>query len=78
MNDLMRLAVLMDGGFVTKRLRHELSGVHPTADQIEFLAASVLADPELSGMKLFRIFYYDAPPYERSGTHPVSKERIEF
>lgn len=78
MYDLTRIAVLMDGGFVTKRLRRELSGVHPTAQHIETLAATILRDSELSGMTLFRIFYYDAPPFEGSEIHPLSKEPIDF
>jgi len=78
MYDLKRLALLMDGGFVTKRLREEVSRSHPTADHIEKLAKLVLSDTALAGMTLFRIFYYDSPPYERTGVHPLTKAKIEF
>ena len=54
---MKKVAVLLDGGFVVKRLRHFLDGEYPEAAQIlEFAYKCVAPDEEL-----FRIYYYD--PY---------------
>ena len=69
-----RTAVLLDGGFVVKRLYHLLKKSHPTADQVyEFAKKCVEADEEL-----FRIYYYDCYPYGEVERHPLSGQAINF
>jgi len=31
----------------------------------------VMAKPELLGTSLFRIYYYDAPPFDKKVTNPI-------
>jgi uncharacterized LabA/DUF88 family protein len=69
-----RTAVLLDGGFVGHNLYRHLGGTFPTAEDVYEFAQRCLDDAE----ELFRIYYYDCSPYEKSQTNPVSGERIDF
>lgn len=66
--------MLLDGGFVTKRLRHFLDGQYPSAQQILEFARRCLVE----GEELFRIYYYDCPPFDGASVHPLSGEEIDF
>jgi uncharacterized LabA/DUF88 family protein len=69
-----KVAVLLDGGFVIKRLRHFLDGEYPEASQVlEFAHRCVAPDEEL-----FRIYYYDCPPFDGMSVNPISHEEIDF
>ncbi len=62
------VAVLLDGGFVQKRL-HALRGKKMlSARQILDFAAACLRQDE----ELFRIYYYDCPPFSGVLTHPMT------
>ncbi len=65
-------AILIDGGFITKRLYSQLQR-HATADDIVTECDRLRAHSELSGYELLRIYYYDAPPSSESVNKPVSK-----
>jgi uncharacterized LabA/DUF88 family protein len=69
-----KVAVLLDGGFVVKRLKYFLDGEYPSAAQVLEFAHRCVADDE----ELFRIYYYDCPPFEGTSTNPVSKEEVDF
>ena len=71
---MKKVAVLLDGGFVVKRLRHFLDGEYPEAEQILEFAHRCVRDDE----ELFRIYYYDCPPFDGTSTHPISREEIDF
>jgi len=68
-------AVLLDGGFVLKRLYSLLGRQHATSQQVlEFAHACIAPDEEL-----FRIYFYDCPPFEDSASNPLNpEERIDF
>ncbi len=68
------VAVLIDGGFAVKKLRSKL-GRMPTADDMCVFAAACLRKHE---EELFRIYYYDCPPYDRLLQNPLSREKIRF
>ena len=71
---MKRVAVLLDGGFVIKRLKSFLGGEYPDAPQIlEFAHRCVAAHEEL-----FRIYYYDCPPFAGTSVNPASKEEVDF
>ena len=53
--------VLLDGGFVTKRLRHRL-GRFPSAEDVMGVCERIDAHPALLGRERLRIHFYDAPP----------------
>jgi uncharacterized LabA/DUF88 family protein len=69
-------AVLLDGGFVLKRLYLLAGRRHPTAEDVYAFAKSCVTQTE---EQLFRIYFYDCPPYEESARNPLSpEERIDF
>lgn len=72
-----RVAVLLDGGFVKKKLRERL-GHFPAVTDIVALTTTVMAQPRLQGTRLFRVYYHDAPPFEGTATSPVDGSVLNF
>ncbi len=72
-----KLAVLVDGGFVKSKLGSRL-GRYTEADDIEKLCYALLGHGKLEPYQLYRIFYYDAPPFEETRLHPISGTQRNF
>ena len=72
-----QVAILLDGGFVKKRLSERL-GHFPTTAEIVALTQTVMGHDRLTDCRLFRIFYYDAPPFEGTNIHPLTKQVVNF
>jgi uncharacterized LabA/DUF88 family protein len=70
-------AILLDGGFLTKKLYQRL-GRHATADDIEFFCAQLGCGQEIGEYELLRIYYYDAPPSGERVTMPVSRQSLNL
>lgn len=70
-------AILVDGGFLTKKLLSKL-GRHATADDIVAECDRLQALAEVKGYDLLRIYYYDAPPSSEALTTPVSKKPLNL
>jgi uncharacterized LabA/DUF88 family protein len=70
-------AILLDGGFLTKKLYKQL-GRHAVADDIVAECQRIQKRPELSGHDLLRIYYYDAPPSSQSLQNPVSRTALNL
>lgn len=70
---LARYAILLDGGFVTRKLKEQL-GRPPTADDIIALCDSIRENEHLQHYELLRIYYYDAPPSGETVVRPVSEQ----
>lgn len=68
-------AIMLDGGFVKKKLFDRL-GVHPTADHIVEFCNALQARPEVADHDLLRIYYYDA--YPASSSFPLPVSRVDF
>jgi uncharacterized LabA/DUF88 family protein len=68
------IAILLDGGFVRKRLYKLLNNRHATADDIIRLSDSIVNGKE----DLFRIYYYDCLPLEGTDTNPLLNTRVDF
>lgn len=68
------VAVLLDGGFVQKRLYSALGRRQPTAKDILAFAVRCVGPDE----ELFRIYYYDCPPFGDALDHPMTGEREDF
>jgi uncharacterized LabA/DUF88 family protein len=66
-----KFAILMDGGFVKKKLqaRH---GHFPTVAEIESEVARIKAHKEVADYTLLRVYFYDAPPASGLLTNPIS------
>ena len=63
---LARYAILLDGGFVTKKLQERLKAP-ATADDIEALCAE-----HVKNYELLRKYFYDAPPSQEVVGMPIS------
>lgn len=72
-----RFTLILDGGFVTKKLSDKL-GHYPTASDINNECTRIIASPHLAGALLMRIFYYDAPPLQKVVTNPVDGYKLDF
>src|SRR6185437_8649476 len=72
-----RYAILLDGGFVTRKLNERL-GHPPTADDVVALCADIQACPLFATYELMRIYYYDAPPSTDSVRMPVSGNELQL
>jgi len=72
-----RVAILLDGGFVKKKLR-ESFGRFPATDDVVQLCDDIMAHERLQGLKLFRVFFYDAPPFEGQATNPIDSSVVNF
>jgi uncharacterized LabA/DUF88 family protein len=70
-------AILLDGGFLTKKLylKHNR---HATVDDIVTECARLQSLSSVSNYELLRIYYYDAPPSSEAVSKPVSKTRLNL
>lgn len=72
-----RLALLMDGGYVIKRLQKTYRRF-PTGEAVRTLAIQLRSQSGLDSQDLYRVFFYHADPYRGSHRHPFTGEQIEF
>ena len=70
-------AILIDGGFLTKKLRARLSR-HPTAEDVLAECDRIQSLSLLEGYELLRIYYYDAPPSAAAIPRPVSRIKLNL
>lgn len=84
-----RVAVLLDGGYVTKKLGRisplplprpstEEARSFPSASDVLGYVEQLLRHPRLEGHRLLRIYFYDAPPLEGTRHNPLSKRAVDF
>ncbi|MBN1553772.1 MAG: NYN domain-containing protein [Phycisphaerae bacterium] len=72
---MKKAAILLDGGFVLKRLFVKLGRRHPSADEVyDFALACIDSGEE----ELFRIYYYDCPPFGEKVKNPLAEEKTNF
>lgn len=72
-----KTAILMDGGFVKKKLE-QTNNRFPTVHDVVALSTATMAKPELAGSFVFRIYFYDAPPFEGKAKNPIDGSIINF
>lgn len=87
-----RIAVLIDGGFFIKRLPKVVDGRFRGTPKAVAESARVLCKRHVQRLiaesekvkdsrwldHVYRLFYYDARPYDGVAHHPVANRRIEF
>lgn len=91
MTRIRRIAVLIDGGFFVKRLRHWPNVDHTDPQQVATAARWMsrghvrrltgLGQTARKGQWLdhvYRLFYYDAHPYRGQPHHPLQNRQIDF
>lgn len=71
---MKRTAILLDGGFVRPKLQN-LLGRPPRARDVLAFADSCL---DKASEELFRIYYYDCPPFGEVRTHPLTSVQTDF
>ena len=72
-----KVAIMLDGGFVKKRLAKRLKRFPGVADVVG-LCGNLMTATRLAGKDLFRIYYYDAPPLDGHSANPIDKTVINF
>ena len=72
-----KTAVLMDGGFVKKKLKQQKRRFPKVQDVVDLVAAT-MAKPQLRDASLFRVYFYDAPPFEGRVQNPIDGSVINF
>lgn len=70
-------AILLDGGFVTKKL-YERNKRAATAEDVEGECERIKGLSHVADYELLRIYYYDAPPSDETVTYPVSGNRLNL
>lgn len=73
-----KTALLLDGGFVKKKLQELNGGSFPDTKDVVGLCQSIMAKPRLANGELFRAYYYDAPPLSGRANNPVDGSTIDF
>ncbi len=76
-NSLDRAAILLDGGFVKKKLQSQHKRFPSERDIVDF-CEELMQKPALRDKRLFRIYYYDAPPLEGSTSNPLDGSAVNF
>lgn len=68
------ISILLDGGFVLRRLYSLLGKRYPTAADIVAFARQCVSKDE----ELFRIYFYHCPPFAGIKRHPLLRTEINF
>lgn len=77
----MKTAILVDGGFYRKRAAHLWGKKDPekrATELIAYCSAHLKHEQRYDDRGLYRIFYYDCPPMEKTVYHPLLKRGIDF
>ena len=77
----MSTAILIDGAYFIKRIRHFEPDNYFNAQRIADLAvrcAMLHLSDKTQKRELYRIFFYDCPPLEKKMHNPISKKAIDF
>lgn len=72
----MKYAILIDGGFVKRKLG--TSAKPATAAEITSLVSAIRAHECLNGRELHRVYYYDSKPLEDVVTRPLQGGTMDF
>lgn len=67
-----KIALMVDGGFLKKKL-YQRNHHDATVSEITAFCNALLQKAPLSQGKLFRIYFYDAPPFQGTVTNPLSR-----
>jgi uncharacterized LabA/DUF88 family protein len=74
---LSKYAILLDGGFVTKKLQSKF-GRFPTAADVDQECQRIARHQELAKRDLLRIYFYDASPAKDRLTNPIDGSALDL
>ncbi|WP_079433731.1 NYN domain-containing protein [Zoogloea sp. LCSB751] len=69
-------AILVDGGFIKRKLGSARAPM--TAENFEAFIDRLKAEPCLQGLRLHRIYFYDALPFEGEAKKPLNGGKVNF
>lgn len=72
-----RVALLLDGGFVKKRLADKVK-TFPPLEEVISLITDLLRHPDLSAVRLLRTYWYDADPFKQKRKNPIDGKQTNF
>jgi len=72
-----RYAIVLDGGFVIKKLENA-NKRFPNADDVEALCQQLQKRAELDKVDLLRIYFYHARPAKDILTNPIDKSQLNL
>lgn len=72
-----KLAILLDGGFVTKALSVR-NKRFPNAAEINAECSRILTHADLAPLDLLRIYFYDSPPATGILTNPIDGAQLDL
>ncbi len=78
---MIKVAILVDGGYYRKKAHHIVGKKTPKerADELEeYCKWHLKANREGQDHYLYRIFYYDCPPLDKTVFHPLGARQIDF
>lgn len=75
---MKKVAILIDGEWLRRCLDKALQGALPTGVTADVMYRNTLLAIDPKEEEIFRIFYYDCPPYDGSETNPISQKLVDF
>lgn len=72
-----KVALMLDGGFVKKKLQAR-NRRFPVVKDIVGLCTTILTHDRLKEHRLLRVYYYDCPPFEGKAVHPLTGKTTDF
>jgi len=74
-----KTAFLIDGGFIKKKIQEQTSRFPTVTDVTGLITATMRKAPLAQAQaSIFRIYFYDAPPYQRSDRNPIDGTILNF
>lgn len=73
-----RFAILIDGGFFTRKLYSKLGKKPPTVEDVIAEIDRIRSLDDFKGYELLRTYYYDAEPATGKITHPVTGDILNL
>jgi uncharacterized LabA/DUF88 family protein len=70
-----KVAILIDGAFLSIKLKIKFKRYTKAKDILDHCSSLLLSD-YLKSSKLFRIYYYDALPFEKALTNPIDGTKL--
>lgn len=77
---MIRVAILVDGGFYRKRAAYYFGekSAEERAEELETYCKYHLHQGKKCDTYLYRIFYYDCPPCEKTVFHPLTQKHVNL
>lgn len=75
---MVKIAILIDGEWFRRRLEDALDGQLPHGVTAEVMYKNAMLCVQKRGESIFRIFYYDCPPFEGTTKNPIDGSNLDF